>query len=87
MTFFKKICICFIIVKNGLTSVRNAHFKIFFLKYISQNFQKESAVGSLTAGGSSGEVRKKSSAQTREMSDELPENLALDPDHREKSLT
>lgn len=28
--------------KNKLTSVRNAHFKIFFFKYISQNFKKES---------------------------------------------
>lgn len=40
--------------KNRLTSVRNAHFKVFF--YISRNFKKESAVESLTANGSSGEV-------------------------------
>lgn len=71
--------------KNRLISVRNAHFKVFF--YISQNFKKESAVESLTANGSSGEVMEEELSSDREMSDEFPENPALNPDHKEQSLT
>lgn len=52
--FFFKNLHMFYNSKNRLTSVRNAHFKVFF--YISRNFKKESAVESLTANGSSGEV-------------------------------